>query len=203
MNLRQIMRDWLDRVRISPARAVAPEELAVISDAVTQDWEGSETALMAPAAPYTWEERAEMLGANAESQRLAIQFPHAVEIVGIYAAVVPINLGGALRVPTLDDIDVALDLNNTKFQTNAQGVSVPGGPLGGNFVTLTSLTVLTPRNLRWRILGVNPNVGIQFRWKLGPGVYEDSLVSMAFLWRDAVESISYNVPDPGMYKRTR
>lgn len=203
MNLRQFMREWLERVDLAPARAVAPEELNGIRDAVTNDWEGSTAALEAPCAPYTWEERVELAGANAESQRVAIQFPHAVEIVGMYASVVPITNTAGLRVPTLDDVDVSLDLNNTKFQTNAQGVSVPGGPLGGNFVTLTSLTVLVPRTLRWRILGVNPNVGIQFRWKLGTGVYQDSLIALAFLWRDAIESISYNVPDPGMYKRTR
>lgn len=203
MNLRRMLRDWLDRVAISPARAVDPAELESLALGIRDDWEGSETALEAPCAPWTWEERVELLGANAESQRVALQFPHAVEICGLYAAVVPITQTAGLRVPTLDEVDCALDLNNTQFQTNLQGVSVPGGGQGGNFVTLTSLTVLVPRILRWRILGVNPNVGIQFRWKLGPGINQDCMISLCFLWRDVVETRSFQVPRVDEYMRTR
>lgn len=174
---------YLAKARQSPAFASDPVLLDSLEKSARNSMEGAVAALHAPVASDTWEARATLLGAAQQSERIPVRIPYESVLVGLYPSVVPMvgNLGPA---PTLNDIDVSVDIDNKETITSAQGVTVPGSTVrDGTFVTLGSLSVQTPR-LTWLVLDkVSNDIGVTYRWKLGPGVHGDTLVSLAFFIR--------------------
>lgn len=204
MGLASVVIDFVQRVGSAPKLATDPGELAALVNAARRSWDGAFGARNAPIAPMTWEQQVLLPGAAIVSERVAFRFPYAMEIVGLYASVVPLlPAAGGAAVPTLDDLQVQLDLNNTNQLTTLEGVSTaaPGAARGGTFVTLGALHINPSRLLGLKLRSPNPEVGATFRWKQGGGpiapVYRDSLVALAMFVRrldDERGNTSANVP---------
>lgn len=173
---------FLAKARQSPAFASDPSLLDALEKSARNSHDGAIAALHAPVASETWEARATMLGGQQTSDRVPMRIPYESVIVGFYPTVVP--FGGAGVVPTLDDIDVAIDIDNKETITSAQGFTVPGSTVrDGSFVTLGAMGVQTPR-LIWLVLDrISNDLGVVYRWKRGAGVYQDAIVSLAFFIR--------------------
>ena len=174
---------FLAKARQSPAFASDPTLLDALEKAARNSHDGAVAALHAPVASDTWEARATMRGAQQTSDRVPMRIPYESVIVGFYPSVVALDTGGVV-VPTLDDIDVAIDIDNKENITSAQGVTTTGSTVrDGSFVTLGAMSVQTPR-LLWLVLDrISNDLGITFRWKRGANVYRDALISMAFYIR--------------------
>lgn len=144
-------------------------------------------ALHAPVAPYTWEVRAQLDNNVAETNVIPVHFRRPVEIVGLFPTVMPVPPldGGAILVPTPDNIEVLIDINQKRRLTNQLQETGVAGP-GESFVTLSSLSVFVPRLLREKLHAESPDLGVQFRWKsfvVGAPTYDDAIIGLAFYCR--------------------
>lgn len=175
---------YLAKARQSPAFASDPVLLDGLERAARNANDGAVAALHAPVASETWEARAIMLGAQQTSERVPMRIPYESVIVGFYPTVISLGTPGAMIKATLDDVDVAIDVDNKEVITSAQGYTTPGSTgRDGSFVTLGSLGVQTPR-LIWLVLDrISNDLGVTYRWKRGPGVYENAIVSLGFFIR--------------------
>lgn len=141
--------------------------------------------LTAPVAPYRWRVGPiELLNTDQETGFVPVRFSRPIEIVGVRAVVVPkLPLaGGALRVPTVSDIDVLVELNQDVRLTNQ--VNDDGTQRG--FVPLSSLTVDEATLLRWIPNVDAPDFQVSFAWRQfiqGTPVYESAIVDLVFLAR--------------------
>ncbi len=145
------------------------------------------TARVLPATEWTWELRDSLPGATQETPRLSLNFPGPIEVLGVHPSVALAGApaGGALIVPTTEDILVRLDANQKERITNTTGRGTLGVTLGSSLVTLAALAS-DVRWLRWLVTNAQPDLGVQFRWKpdvSGGAVFEDSIVSLAFFLR--------------------
>lgn len=135
-------------------------------------------ALQAPAAPDTWEVRADLATTQAQTPRVPLTFPADVVIVGMlpvvtYSTFNPIVGGVHLKdvatgggVPTPDDIDVSLDIDLKDRLTAQQGRSTAAGSTDGTFVSLRSFDIIAARLMLYLLEGV-PQVGFTFRSRYG------------------------------------
>lgn len=153
-------------------------------------------ALHAPVAPYTWEIRARLENDQPETGVIPIHFRRPVEIVGMFPTVIlaPPAAGGLLLANT-DDIECLIDINQKRRLTNQLQETGVQGP-GESFVTLSSLSVFTPRLLREKLRADSPDLGVQFRWKVfndGAPDYEDIIIGLSLYCRflDADEVAAY------------
>ena len=142
-----------------------------------------------PVAPWTWEMRADLLTAERETGRIPFSFQRPVELVGFHAVVTPLLplAGGALVVPTLQDIDVQLDLNDRERFTNqlVTGIGAVQAAAGSSFVALSALTMNTAaggnRLVRIRAGNASPDFGVRFGWRqfAGAGLFEAARISLS------------------------
>lgn len=137
-----------------------------------------------PAAPDTWELRTLLLRTEQSTVRIPIEFPGPSTVVGAYPSVVRGSAAGGLLIPTVDDIMVLVDLDNTRRFTSGptQGQTSQASQ-GSQFVTLGALSSLV-RDLYWDLGSPRPVVGVTFSWKwftVGTPRYEDAIVSLALM----------------------
>src|SRR5689334_4133097 len=146
------------------------------------------TARVLPASVYTWEAADVLDGANQESSGITLNFPEAIEILGIWPTVTykATPAGGALLAPSLDAIAVVLEANERdRITSRIRGDTTGLGTSGTQYVTLSALKA-DVRWLRWLLSNAKPDVTVKFRWKpdvTGGAIYEDTIVSLAFITR--------------------
>jgi hypothetical protein len=210
MSLRFKILSFIDAARRNPAQASNPEWLNTIEAAAFDTLDGAYYAECAPVAPFTWEQRVILLSGDIRSERMPFRFPYAVQILGFRSVVAPLqpaNPGGAIDPSSItglatDIVDVLVDVNEENNLTSGNGITTPGGPNNGNFVTLSSLDIQAPRLHCIDLVGESPDVGFTFRWKLGVNQFQDSLVSCAMYIRPLSDrGASWNGPDIGRRRR--
>lgn len=197
--LRYDVMEFIARARQKPGMASDPGELEKLSNAAKNDWGGSFGALNAPISPYTWEQRIILPTATAVTSRINFRLPFAVEIVGMIPTLEDVQVAAGGVIPTLNSIDVQIDLNSNEFLTTANGVttSATPGQTGGTFVSLSTIALLSPRNFGVRLIAPNPDIGFTFRWKRGANVYRDTLIGVALLCRRIAQGSGYNMNPSG------
>jgi hypothetical protein len=215
--LREFVLSFVNAVRGSPLQGSNPEWLDALEVQAFQSLDGAYFAEMAPVTPWTWEQRTILPGDELTSDRVPFRFPYAVEILGMRGVAIPITTTGAVLAPAvdpssvtgdaLDILDVKIDINAQNFITNANGISTPGGPNDGNFVTISSLNIQAPRLHALKLDGESPDIGFTFRWSAGlltfPSVWADTMIKMAMYVRPLPPAASYNVPDIPRYGARR
>jgi hypothetical protein len=197
-DLKQFVLDYVNASRKRPAIASDPSELDNLEKAALTSFTGAYGAMSVPIAPETWEARTLFLGGviggNGFSERVQLDVPYPVMIVGCFASLSVLTTGpGGAVVPTLSDIDVTLDLNLHEYMTDIQGTTTAtntaagGTPTrDGTFVTLAALSSTTTQGMRllgWVIPYRTAQIGTTFRWKRGPGVFFDTIVSLSYFAR--------------------
>jgi hypothetical protein len=143
-------------------------------------WEGAFVALHAPVAPKTWETRVRYLSSEPESNLGKINFPRAVEVVGFIPTVVPVSFAPAppLVFATLDDLVISIAWDQETKVTSVD-VNLTTTAAEEAFVTASTTSILLPRLIGLRLTTPQPQLQIKWRWKQGPGVFVDSIVSLA------------------------
>ena len=189
-NVRAAVLAFVDRVRQRPVDATNPQILGALEDSARDDWGSSFVSVNSPVAPLTWEQRVFLQSTAQQSERVAFVMPFPVEILGMFPIVVR-TATTALVAPTLENIDVSLDLNLTDLYTQANGISTPGGQQGGTFVSLAAFNSGNGQGSAGRQFGLrctqpNPSLGFTFRWKLGAATTDSALVSIALFTRRIV-----------------
>lgn len=195
-DLKSFVLDFVNAGRRSPGLASAPDQLDGLEKAALTSFTGAYGALSVPIAPETWEARTIFLGGspggNFTSERVQIDVPYPVMVVGMYASLSVLTTGGA-TTPTLNDIDVVLDLNKHEYMTDLQGNSTATNAAGGGvftrdgtWVTLAAMSTNNQqggRLLGWILPYKTAQIGITFKWTQGPGVYKDTIVKLALYVR--------------------
>lgn len=142
-------------------------------------WSDAFVAMQAPVAWRSWETSAPILSAQAESPGSAIEYPHPVEIVGLFPVIVPAKPNvpaPGLAVPTLDDMLLSVTWDQEQTATAGQDQTSQAGR--SSYVTASGLSILTPRLWCIRIESPKPVLSFTWRWKQGPGVFVDSIASV-------------------------
>jgi hypothetical protein len=140
----------------------------------------------APVAQFTWSlGRVLLLATEEKSGVIPVRFSRPVEILGFQATVISqLPLAGNLAIPSVDDIDVYIDIDQeTKLTSQVN----EDGPQTG-FVPLPH--VLTEGN-PGRLLRVQPNAPapdfqFQFSWAqfaAGTPLYEDAIIALSLAAR--------------------
>ncbi len=140
-----------------------------------------------PVACDTWEVRATLAAADAESVRIPMDFPKPYLIVGCLPTIVQTsNAGdGSLLVPSTDDILVLMDMDNQRRFTQSDFVEgqQTGSGIEAQYVTLSSLDTQF-RDLYIELTSPKPVLGFSFRWRVGTTIaadlYEDISIGLAF-----------------------
>lgn len=186
MSLRQRILAYVSAARSSPVVASDPAELRALEKDALCTLDAGFATLAAPIAPFTWEVRTLLDQLQPGTNRVKFAFPWKVNVVGLQATLSPVRpLIGAFPVPTLDDVDCMVDVNNSAFLTGNDGLSTVAGQGGNNFVTLSTLTIQTPRLLGLALEGESkPELGFTFRWKQPPApgpvaLYQSVIVTVA------------------------
>jgi hypothetical protein len=210
MSLRFKVLSFIDAARRNPAQASNAEWLNTLEADAFSTLDGAYYAECAPVAPFTWEQRVILLGSDIRSERMPFRFPYAVQILGFRSVVAPLqpaNPSGATDPSSItglgtDIVDVLVDVNEENNLTSGNGITTPGGPNNGNFVTLSALDIQAPRLHAIDLVGESPDVGFTFRWKLGVNQFQDSLISCAMYIRPLSDrGASWNGPDIGRRRR--
>lgn len=140
---------------------------------------------MKPAGPDTWELRAILPRTDEETARIPIDFPGPSLVVGAYCSVIQdSSAGGALLVPTLDDILCLVDLDQQRrFTSGPSQVQSSAASRSSQYVTLAALDSRI-RDLYWDCSSPKPTIGVTFRWKrftAGTPLYEDANLGIALV----------------------
>lgn len=173
------VRKYLDHVRKHPADALNPIVLKELEHAADSSRENLAAALYAPEADLTWETRVILQGTQVQTPRQPLPFPRPVDVVGLYPSIIPITNTVGLITPTLNDVDVALDMNSRQYFSSAAGISNAQGGTAGSFVTLAAMGVQVPRLFVLTLDDPTPDFGMTFKWKRGTGFYQDAIVAVA------------------------
>jgi hypothetical protein len=135
---------------------------------------------MKPVAPDTWELRAFLSRTEEETDRIPLQFPKPMFVVGAKATVIRGSyVGGALVVPTIEDILCLIDLDEQRRFT-ARAQSTAAGE-NSQFVNLSAI------DTRYRDLYIianapQPVFGVTFAWwhfEDGTPRYEDAEIALS------------------------
>lgn len=204
-NLDIYVRDWVADMKLRPADAAKPENLEALLRAADVSWDGSFVANHSPVAPLTWEEQALLHFDDVESERTKFNFPYRMEVVGMrpsLSVIQPITTG--MIVPTLDDIQVAIDINEAEHLTSLDGQATTASTKrGGNFVSLAAIGVQVPRLFGLKLVSPQPELGMTFRWKQLPASgavppdfigFADVLIGVSLYVREIDHRDSANVP---------
>lgn len=182
-NMQFGIRRFVDFVRKNPAQANDPILLKQLEQLADNSADGSQAALIAPMAPWTWETRVVLTGAIPQSARQPLIFPRPVDVLGFYPTVIPITNTNGLITPTVNDIDVSIDTNAESNYSAGSGASTAAGGSAGPFVTLAAMGVQIPRLMCISITAPSPDLGMTFKWKRGTGFYQDAFISVAVFAR--------------------
>jgi hypothetical protein len=200
VSLSQRVIEFAQRALDKPGVAVDPAELNALRRSAHSSIETFHTALNAPNAPYSWENRVLLLGATAVSNRVSFPFPQKMDITGMNPVLTDLGIIAPTFVPgnvlpSADDLDVQIDINNENTITSLRGVTTPiaGAPPDGTFITLSSTGILVPRILALVLEAPSPDVGMTFRWKRGPGIFRDTMIAVTLFVRRPDNQISANV----------
>jgi len=115
-----------------------------------------------------------------------IQFGEPTHIVGFIPSVCidGAAAGGGLRIATLDDIVVTVDVDDQRLTARkAQDDRIPGAAaatIGSNMVPLSAIAANWGLFM-WRPSSRSPVMTLQFDWQCGPNVCETSVVSVTVL----------------------
>lgn len=143
-----------------------------------------------PVAAKTWELRALLSRLAPLTDRIPLQFPTPMLVVGMKATVIRGSYaGGGLVVPTVDDIMVLLDLDEQRRFTARAQSSAAGA--NAQFVNLSAL------NTQYRDVLINasspqPVFGATFAWwhyESGVPRYEDAEVALSLFVQDPVPGV--------------
>lgn len=182
MSLKHSLLAWINDVRRQPALGSDPTQLKLLERAALNSWEGGFAAQHAPIAPLTWEVSTLFLSTQATTERVALEIPQPIEIVGFFFTLEDGGAGGA-TTPTLNSYDVAIDIDQGRNLTSAKGRALVSDTTtrDGNFVTMAALHLNAPRlfGLRFEDVNSKPTLGFTFRSKRGTAVYRDTLVRCA------------------------
>jgi hypothetical protein len=202
MSLREKILAYVSAARSSPVVASDPTELRGLEKAALSTLDCGFATLAAPIAPFTWEVRTLLDATLDATNRVKFAFPWRVNVVGLQATlsiVLPRTAPGGVPQPdpTLADIDCMVDVNNSAFLTGNDGLSTVAGQGGQNFVTLSTLSIQTPRLLGLALEGESkPELGFTFRWKQPPAagpvaIYQSAIVCVAlFCYPQAERGLS-------------
>lgn len=199
MSLRTLVQRFTMLARANPISATDPGELKKLEAAAATGLEDGFVALTAPNAPFTWEVRTLLLNTAQSTNRVKFAFPWKTNLVGIYPHISIVRPIGALAIPTLDDIDVQVDINNQAYLTGLEGLSTAVGVGGNNSVTLASLGVQLPRLMALALVGESkPDLGFTFRWKQPPlagptAIYESVIVGVSLFANPRDTELGQNV----------
>lgn len=131
-----------------------------------------------PRANRTAEVHLALRGTDNESASKKVTFPSDSTLVGVSISVSALGVPGAgLRRPSLDDVMVQLDSTELKLTRQESDFQFHG------YVTATALDV-SERYMVADLRGAT-DISVSCRWKNPsniPAVYEDSIVSIAFLY---------------------
>lgn len=130
-----------------------------------------------PEGCQTWEGTTLLEGTAAESTSLVYHFSKPVEITGLLVSVVPTTTGPKA---TPDDIGISLQWQTMAPSTESRNLDENRGT--DDFVTASFLSS-SSRLYRVRLEHAQPQARWRVRWKVGPGVFADSLVSLGFVGR--------------------
>lgn len=188
IDLKQAALNYINLSRGRPALASDPGELDTLENAALTSFQGAFGAVHAPIAPVHWDTRTQFLSGTATSERVKLDVPFPCMVVGAFTWLEPIGSAGGLVVPTLNSIDVSIDLDIHEYMTNAQGTTttVIGAQATRDmtFVNLQSVGVNGGGRLRgWVIPYRKAQIGVTFRWKQGAGVYQTSHVGITWYAR--------------------
>lgn len=194
-NLKQYILDYVNAARRRPAIASDPSELDNLEKAALTSFSGAFGATNAPIAPFTYEARTILLSSATVSERVEVLVPFPMMVVGVYPSLSVLTSGAGTGTPSLNDIDVTLDLNNKDFKTAVNGNTSTSATAttptrDGQFVTLAALGTGNSNGARllgWEIPYRTATIGATFRWKQGSGVYHDTIVSLSLFTRPMEE----------------
>lgn len=181
MSLSHAVLQYIQRAAANPTVAGDPTWLKRLEKMAKDAFEGF-VALTAPLSPMTWESNVFFQGSVQQTNRVPFRFPRPVEIVGFMPTIV-VPAGGAGINPTPDDIRVQIDIDSTTYITSGDGVSTPAGGTVGSFITLSAMSVVTPRLLGFKLTAPAPDIGFTYQWKQAAGTYNNTLISMAMFAR--------------------
>ncbi len=132
-----------------------------------------------PVAADTWELRAFLSRTEEETDRIPLQFPKPMLVVGAHAVVIRGSYAGSLAIPSVEDILCLIDLDEqrrftARAQSNAAGENA-------QFCNLSSI------DTRYRDLQINgtspqPVFGVTFAWwhfESGTPRYEDAEIALS------------------------
>jgi hypothetical protein len=193
--------DFVVRALRSPKVATDKAELERLQRIARKDHTGYFGALHAPIAPLRWQARLRLNGTDAKSNRQPLQMPRKMVITAMYLSIRGIpNSNPAAAVPTLDDIDLKIDINQKTGLTSNQGVTTAATPneQDGNFVVANSWSVQLPSLIELKLRNPSPVLGFQIQWIRGPGAagsqfFQDAIFSAVIFARDYDSQISSNV----------
>ena len=168
---------FIQRAKAQGARALDPNVLDRLARSARNAWDGAWVALQAPMAPDTWELRATLKKTDAQVQG-SIRFDRPIRIVGMLPIVTLAATTGGDPIPTADDLEINLTVDNERNFT--QGSQDLSGGQTSDFVTLSALSILTPRLVGRVITSPVPNLSAVIRGKRGAGVYAPVDVRLAF-----------------------
>ena len=178
------MISFATRALADPSWASNPTVLKGLLKRAQESFEGAFGVLAAPMADLTWEIRMSLAGDTLQTNRTPLIYPRPCEIVGMLPIVVPTTATVGLITPTINDVDVQIDVNSEEYLTSGQGISSPAATSSaGAFVTLASMSIQTPRLLGKKLRQPQPNLGFIYRWKRGTGVYQDAFITTAVFAR--------------------
>jgi hypothetical protein len=143
-----------------------------------------------PVAAKTWELRALLSRTTPLTDRIPLQFPTPMLVVGCKATVIRGSYaGGGLAVPTVQDILVLLDLDEQRrFTARAQSTAAGAN---SQFVNLSALDTM------WRDLLINatspqPVFGATFAWwhyEQGTPRFEDAEIALSLFVQDPIPGV--------------
>ena len=146
-------------------------------------------ALMAPVGNRTWEARTLLPGLSQETGTIKIPFTQPVRITAFRPSLcvqIPIAdlLAHTLFVPTLDDIQVFIDISERSRLTNRFDNTRIANSEGGQFVSLSTLCddLRSARMVDLFIDQGSPTIGVNFAWKrsvTGGALYYDTEIGLA------------------------
>jgi hypothetical protein len=156
----------------------------------------------APVAPWRAEARTLLPGTETNgSNRIPITFPWPVLIVGMRPVAQPFRpIGAGLAIPSLDDIEVANDINNVTQLNTSQGTTgAVANNVGTSFITLGAIGVQTPVLWGAALKDPRPDLGFTFRWTQPPTgspivpIFTDTFVKVTVYYLPLFPQESANV----------
>lgn len=149
-----------------------------------------EVPRLKPVAALTWELRASLSRTATMTDRIPLQFPKPMLVVGFKATVIRGSYaGGGLAIPTPEDILVLLDLDEQKRFTARAQSSAAGQ--NSQFVNLAAL------DTRYRDVLINadapqPIFGATFAWwhfEAGTPRYEDAEIALSLFVQEPIAGV--------------